>query len=134
MTPSLKQIETRADISFLVETFYKKIRADDLLGPIFNHHIEPDRWRVHLETLTDFWELNLLGTGNFKGKPGMKHIMVDRALKHGMSETHFRQWVGLWFTVIDELFAGPAAELAKDRAIQMANGQFNMIVSSRSAP
>jgi len=29
-----KEIENRADVFFLVDTFYTKIRADDLLGPM----------------------------------------------------------------------------------------------------
>ncbi|MEP0986638.1 group III truncated hemoglobin [Ekhidna sp.] len=127
----MKQIESRDDISLLVNTFYTNIRKDELLGPIFNHHIEEERWPVHLEMLTDFWEMNLFGTGNFNGKPGMKHIMVDRSLKNGITEEHFRQWVGLWFETLDTLFEGPLVEHAKNRAIQMANGQFKMVVRSR---
>jgi hemoglobin len=37
---------------FLVDTFYTKIRADELLGPIFNEAI--DDWPENLERLTDF--------------------------------------------------------------------------------
>ena len=127
----MKQIESRADISLLVHTFYDRIREDAMLGPIFNHHIAPDKWPAHLNMLTDFWEMNLFGTGHFTGKPGMKHIMVDRSLKDGMNEEHFRQWVGLWFETLDSLFDGDRVDLAKDRAIQMANGQFKMVMRSR---
>ena len=60
-----KEIENRADVFFLVDTFYTKIRADDLLGPIFNGVI--DDWPSHLERLTDFWETNLFFVNKFKG-------------------------------------------------------------------
>ncbi|MFK7952702.1 MAG: group III truncated hemoglobin [Ekhidna sp.] len=128
----MKQIESREDISLLVNTFYGHIRKDELLGPIFNHHIEGDKWPAHLSMLTDFWEMNLFGTGQFTGKPGMKHIMVDRSLKEGMKEDHFRQWVGIWFETLDSLFEGQKVALAKDRAVQMANGQFRMVMRSRN--
>ncbi len=128
----MKEIESKEDISLLVNTFYETIRKDEFLGPIFNYHIEEDRWPIHLSMLTDFWEMNLFGTGTFNGRPGMKHIKVDRSLKNGITEDHFRRWVDLWFQTLDSLFEGPKVELAKSRAIQMANGQFNMVVKSRS--
>ena len=132
MTHYTRQIVSREDLAHLVHTFYDRIRQDALLGPIFNHHIEEERWPQHLAMLTDFWEVNLFGEGRFTGRPGMKHIKVDRSLEKGMSETHFRQWLGLWFEVIDELYHGEKAELAKSRAIQMANGQFNLVTNSRN--
>jgi len=51
----MKQIENRNDINILVNNFYSKIRKDDLLGPIFNAHIPDDKWKEHLDKLTDFW-------------------------------------------------------------------------------
>ena len=55
-----KKIESREDVSLLVNTFYSKIRKDTLLGPIFNRIITD--WETHLELLTDFWETNLFRT------------------------------------------------------------------------
>ncbi|NQZ75340.1 MAG: group III truncated hemoglobin [Ekhidna sp.] len=127
----MQDIESREDISKVVHAFYGIIRKDDLLGPIFNHHIEDERWPVHLSMLTDFWEMNLFGTGNFTGRPGMKHILVDRSLNEGMNGSHFRQWLELWFQTLDSMFQGPKVELAKDRALLMAKGQLNMVVRSR---
>ena len=60
---------------FLVDTFYTKIRADDLLGPIFNDVI--DDWPAYLVRLTDFWETNLFFVNKFKGNPVRKHQEVD---------------------------------------------------------
>ena len=39
----------------MVNTFYDKIKEDELLGPIFNERIQ-DRWASHLETMYKFWE------------------------------------------------------------------------------
>ena len=67
MNTNMKAIETREDVTLLVNTFYAKIRKDSLLGPIFNQHIPDERWPEHLSKLADFWETNLFGVAKFKG-------------------------------------------------------------------
>ncbi len=44
-------IKNREDVSLLINTFYKKIRKDEILGPIFNGIITD--WDAHLVLLTD---------------------------------------------------------------------------------
>ncbi len=66
-----KQIENRADITFLVHQFYTKIRADEEIGFYFNEMITD--WDAHLEKLTDFWETNLFGVKKYKGNPLAVH-------------------------------------------------------------
>ena len=61
---NVKQITSREDVSLLVNTFYGKIRQDELLGPIFNGHIAEEKWPEHLWKLTNFWETNLFGVKN----------------------------------------------------------------------
>ena len=41
-------IITPDDVTLMVDTFYRAIREDDLLGPIFNNIIQ-DRWPEHLK-------------------------------------------------------------------------------------
>jgi len=52
-----REIQSREDVALLVRAFYKKVRQDKTLGPIFNATIKD--WETHLEKLTDFWEGNL---------------------------------------------------------------------------
>src|SRR5690554_7211976 len=99
----MKEIENRADVSQLVHSFYDKIRADEVLGPIFNAHLTDEQWPPHLEKLTDFWETNLFGIPKFKGNPPMAHAKVDQALNYGVTQEHFAHWLRLWFQTIDEL-------------------------------
>ena len=61
-----KQINSREEVSFLVRTFYAKVRQHEELGPIFNTIVHD--WEEHLERLTDFWEMVLLQTGPGAGK------------------------------------------------------------------
>jgi hemoglobin len=127
----MKQIHDRNEIVILVNSFYLKIRGDDLLGPIFNSRIPEDKWEVHLEMLADFWETNLFGLAKFKGNPRQKHIDVDRDHNYGIEESHFQRWLQLWFETIDELFEGEYAEQAKYLAKKMATGQFMAIWKQR---
>lgn len=128
----LKQIETRADINFLVISFYAKIREDEVLGPIFNQHIATEKWPEHLEKLTDFWETNLFGIPKFKGSPTQKHMQVDKNLNHTIEPFHFGRWMQFWFETIDQHFEGEMADKAKNAARKMATGQFLAIWHQRN--
>ncbi|MEX0274849.1 MAG: group III truncated hemoglobin [Flavobacteriaceae bacterium] len=112
-----KEITTREDVYALVTTFYGRVRKDELLGPIFERHI--DDWPAHFERLTDFWETNLFFVAKFKGNPMLKHRLVDAAEKYTLSDMHFGVWLNLWFQTIDDLFVGEKAQIAKNRARNM---------------
>jgi len=127
----MKQIDDREDIAVLVNSFYSKIKTDELLGPIFNSHIPEDNWKIHLDKLTDFWETNLFGIVKFKGNPTQKHINVDKNLNYKIEQNHFGKWLQLWFETIDELFEGEYADKAKNSARKMATGQFLAIWQQR---
>lgn len=58
-----KEIQNRADVFFLVDNSYIKVRTNSILGPIFNDAI--DDWQDHLEHLTDFWESILFFKNKF---------------------------------------------------------------------
>src|SRR5690606_4442261 len=112
-----KKIETREEVSFLVRTFYSKVREDKLLGPIFNGIITD--WETHLELLTDFWETNLLYARKYFGNPMHAHIEVDKKIGNTMNELHFGTWINLWYQTLNEYFEGEVAEIAKNRARNM---------------
>lgn len=128
-----KQIENRKDVSKLVNSFYDKIRTDEMLGPIFDMHLQGDDWPPHLEKLTDFWETNLFGIPKFRGHPGRAHVIVDRSLDFGVTEEHFSHWVELWHETLDELFHGPLAERAKEAALGMSKGLYMAVWNNRPA-
>lgn len=112
-----KKIESREEVSFLVRTFYSKVREDKLLGPIFNGIITD--WETHLELLTDFWETNLLYARKYFGNPMHAHIEVDKKIGDTMNELHFGTWINLWYQTLNEYFEGEVAEIAKNRARNM---------------
>ena len=126
-------INNRGDIFLLVSTFYKKVRADKVLGPIFNAQIKD--WEAHLEHLTTFWETSLFFTRKlekkYKGNPLEVHVKVDKAINNSITEHHFGIWLNLWLKTIDELFEGDYAENAKRRARKMGTFLYLKIFEAR---
>jgi len=125
-----KEISNRADVHHLVDTFYTKIRADELLGPIFNSKIKD--WDSHLDRLTDFWETNLFFVSKFKGNPLQKHVEVDTAENQTITELHFGVWLNYWIQTLDELFVGEKAAIAKNRARKMGTFMYITIFQART--
>jgi hemoglobin len=116
-TPVPRDIETRADIEVLVNAFYTRVRADELLGPIFDGVARVD-WDEHLPKMYDFWELVLFGSSRFKGNPLAAHRALARQTPLGGRE--FGRWIELFHTTVDELFAGAVADEARLRALRIA--------------
>ncbi|WP_161890166.1 group III truncated hemoglobin [Pontibacter russatus] len=112
MTES-KDILTLEDIRQLVDLFYERVRADALLGPIFEERIQ-DNWARHLEIMYRFWQTVLLGELTYQGSPGAKHITLP------VGGEHFEKWLSIFNTTVDELFNGSKATEAKWRAARMA--------------
>lgn len=109
----MKQIESLEEIQQLVDSFYGKVRKDDLLAPIFNEVIQ-DNWPNHLEKMYSFWQTVLLEDHTYHGSPFAPH------LKLAVEGKHFERWKHLFFETIDENFIGKKAEEAKIRAAKMA--------------
>ncbi len=98
-------------ISRLVDTFYGRVREDDLLGPVFLTALGDD-WDAHLAKLKDFWSAIALGTRRYDGRPMPAHLRLD-----GITEAHFARWLGLFRETVDALMPNPAAaDFFYDRA------------------
>jgi hemoglobin len=110
---SRPEILTIEDIKLLVDTFYQRIQADKLLGPIFNEQIQ-DKWPIHLEKMYRFWQTVLLEEYTYNGAPFPPHARLP------VGPEHFAHWLELFTHTIDELFTGEKADEAKWRAGKMA--------------
>ena len=107
-----------ADVKTLIDAFYAKVQADDVIGYIFNDIAHVD-WPKHLPVMYAFWEFLLLGNADgYKGNPIQKHF--DLHQKHPLKAEHFDRWVALFQSTVDEHFAGPVAENAKFRGYAIA--------------
>lgn len=126
---SIKQIETREDVNFLVTKFYEKVRKDAEIGHFFNDLI--DDWPEHIEKLTNFWETNLFFVQKYRGNPLMVHAEVDQKMNRTITNEHFGIWLRYWIDTIDINFIGDNAEKAKQRARNISVRMFITIFEQR---
>jgi len=101
------------DIKLMVDSFYAKVREDDMLSFIFNNRIR-DRWPEHLEKMYRFWQTVLLDDHTYFGAPFPPHASLD------INYRHYERWVELFSETIDQLFIGERAQEAKWRGQKMA--------------
>ncbi len=116
-SPVLHDIETRDDCERLVRAFYGRALEDPIIGWLFTDVARIDL-EAHVPQITSFWETILLGTRSYDGSPFPPHAEVHA--KAGLQAGHFGRWLALWTTTVEELFAGPRAELAKAHAVRVA--------------
>src|SRR3546814_11016063 len=64
---------TEEEIKTLVYGFYDRVRADAMLGPIFNGHIHD--WDTHLGIMVRFWSSLLLGTRSEEHTSELQSLM-----------------------------------------------------------
>ena len=112
----MKDIETRADIEHLINTFYKKVIVDEVIGHFFTEVVTLD-WEVHIPVMYDFWESMLFDKTSYTGNPMQKHIALDRKTK--LQATHFDRWLVLWEGTVNEFFKGEHAKMAIAKAGQL---------------
>lgn len=126
---------TRADLTLttdvvrLVDAFYDRVRADPLLGPIFDDVARVD-WSRHLPKMYAFWQSVLFGAPGFKGDPLTVHAELAQRVR--LSEREFARWLALFDGSVDSLFAGPGAELAKQRAARIATVMQHRLAADRA--
>jgi hemoglobin len=102
-------------VAQLVETFYARIQADHLLGPIFTARITD--WPLHLDRMKAFWRSILHSSGEFAGNPMAKHLAIP-----GIQRDHFAHWLDLFYAALRDLERHPSAtRLVGTRARMIAD-------------
>ncbi|MBC7625973.1 group III truncated hemoglobin [Ferruginibacter sp.] len=115
-----KNITGIEDIKLMVDQFYKKVKTDELLSPIFLQYIPAD-WQPHSEKMYLFWNAALFGEKGYMGNPFSKHAKMDT-----IGTAHFERWLFLFYQTIDEHFIGSNA---KWRASVMADNFMRRLAS-----
>lgn len=122
-----KDIETREDIDLLMELFYEMAMSDEQIGYIFTDVAKLDLDH-HLPIIGDFWETLLFRTGDY-ARYGRTPLQVHGDLneKTPLKPVHFRRWLQLFESSVDELFTGARADFIKLRAEAIANRMVNFL-------
>ena len=109
----MHDIETSEDVKLLIDSFYTRVREDDVIGYIFNDIAKVD-WVKHLPRMYSFWEFLILGKDGFQGNPLDPHRRLHNIVP--LTAAHFDRWLTLFTGTVDSLFTGLHAEEAKNRA------------------
>ena len=112
-------------LTALVHGFYADVRADPLLGPVFEAALH-DRWEAHLARMVDFWSTVALGSKSFRGNVFSKHMALS-----GVTPAHFAAWVKLWGEHTNRLFAPEVALELQTAAHGIARNLFMGYFGSR---
>lgn len=108
-----RDILNENDVEIMVNTFYDKVNQDQLLSPVFNDVAQVD-WPHHLPKMYQFWNFIILGIPGYKGQPYPMHAKLP------VRTEHFTRWLEIFKINIDEHFSGSNAELAKEKAGNIA--------------
>lgn len=106
---------TEEAIRLLVDRFYRKVRSDPDLGPVFERAIAAEAWEPHLATMRDFWASVMLTAGRYKGNPLAAHARVQ-----GIRPELFQRWLELFTETADELFEAEVAAIFRMKAGRIA--------------
>lgn len=107
-------IKNKSDIEKLVNLFYDEVKEDEILS----HFFYRVNWERHLPVMVTFWENVLFYTGTYSGNPMEKHKYLHEQMV--MTKAHFSHWLQLFNKAVDHLYAGPKAEMIKEKAHNIA--------------
>jgi hemoglobin len=102
----MTDITTKEDIVTFVDQFYGKVLKDQLLFPFF-HHMDFER---HKPKMVHFWSFVLLDEAGYTTDVTKVHMNMR------IKKEHFDRWISLFNDTVDELYEGPNANKAKQRA------------------
>jgi hemoglobin len=111
----------------LVERFYGRVRADPMLGPLFNQAVRD--WPEHLSKLADFWSSVMLTSGRYKGNPMAAHLKHQARITPAM----FERWLALWGETTADMMPWAADELQAKAARIAASLQLALFFRPDSA-
>jgi hemoglobin len=122
MQLKLEKTITEESIRHMVDTFYDRVRSDELLGPVFENALH-GQWDTHMPKMYDFWSTVLLGSGRFQGNVFGKHMALP-----GITKEHFINWLALFNATVLEIYdtetAQPILEVAGRIAESLQYGFF----------
>ncbi len=110
---------TKENLNNLVVKFYTKVLKDDLIGPIFidilGENLKDEKWKAHIQLLTNFWSAIALGDTHYNGSPFAPHI----AFRDRLSVKAFEQWLKLFFETLNSIYEPQLAQqfLARSKNI-----------------
>jgi len=113
----MKDILNRLDIDLLMRIFYNKLLEDPAISYVFTD-VAKINLETHLPIIANFWEQNLLQTGNYKNNVLEIHRQLN--FKEKLTPKLFKIWLNHFNIAVDENFTGENSEKIKTRALSIA--------------
>jgi hemoglobin len=105
---------TEENIRELVYGFYDRVRADPLLGPVFEAKLA-GRWDDHLPKMCMFWGSLVLGAKQYRGNVQQAHQPLE-----GVEPHHFSRWLYLFLDTVESRYQPAAAVRFMEPALRIA--------------
>lgn len=105
---------TEANIRELVYAFYDRVRADALLGPVFEQKLG-GKWDDHLPKMCAFWSGIVLGAKTYRGNVQQAHQPLP-----GIEPKHFSHWLYLFLDTVESRYEPAAAVRFMEPALRIA--------------
>lgn len=105
---------TEANIRELVYAFYDRVRADALLGPVFEQKLG-GKWDEHLPKMCAFWSGIALGAKTYRGNVQQAHQPLP-----GIEPKHFSHWLYLFLDTVESRYEPAAAVRFMEPALRIA--------------
>lgn len=102
-------LNSKAEITTLVNRFYSTALKDPLIGPPLSHI----NFEKHMPVMAQFWCFILLD------EPGYTSNVTEKHLSMPLKKEMFDRWVSIFKEVVDSGWTGEKAEMAKQRATVM---------------
>jgi hemoglobin len=99
-------IADKTDITTLVNEFYAKVLADEVIG----HFFADMDFEHHKPRMIHFWSFVLLD------EPGYSTNVFDKHVHMPLKDEHFDRWLQLFEQTVNDLFEGAKASDAIFRA------------------
>lgn len=112
-----RDIETRDDLIVLLSKFYGKLLSDNSISYIFTD-VAQVNMKEHLPIIVDFWEMVLFNSSTYSKNAIQPHLVLNQ--KSRFEKHHFETWLHYFAETTDELFEGPTAFSAKQKAKSIA--------------
>ncbi len=98
------------NIAYWLDQFYGKLLLDPVTAPKF----EGLDLEAHMPRIVSFWAFVLLEKEGYRTNVFEKHMHLN------LEKIHFEHWLKHFIETTDQLFEGPNAEIAKQRAKLLA--------------
>ena len=113
----MKDIETQADLYFLVDHFYQKLLSDSSISYLFTEVVKI-KLEEHVPILVTFWSQAIFDTGGYFNNLTKIHLDINE--KEKLTPELFTIWLNHFNATVDENFIGNNAEKIKTQALSLA--------------